>query len=178
MLFIPSSIISGLTFPGVVVHELSHLLFCRLFKVPVHEVCYFRMGNPAGYVIHGKPDKWTHQVLISVGPFIINTLLGAFLAFPSALRTFEFAESGTPIDAILMWLGVSIAMHAIPSRGDAKAIWATVNAGQVPYLAKLAVTPLLGLIYILSFGAVFWLDLIYGFSACLAIPKLLVNMLG
>ena len=44
-------LISLVTFPGVIVHEAAHLPFCRLRRMPVVEVCFFRVGNPAGYVI-------------------------------------------------------------------------------------------------------------------------------
>lgn len=47
MFFIPGQLIAALTFPGVIVHEMAHQLFCRLFRVAVLDVCYFRFG-PAG----------------------------------------------------------------------------------------------------------------------------------
>lgn len=74
-MFIPGIIISIITFPGVIVHELAHQLFCRWFKIPVFEVCYFRFENPIGYVIHEPAKKGYQTILISIGPFIINTIL-------------------------------------------------------------------------------------------------------
>ena len=178
MFFIPGSVISVLTFPGVVVHELAHQLFCRYLKIPVYQVCYFRVGNPAGYVIHAQTSRWVHQVLIGSGPFFLNSLLGGLFAFPSALRGFEFNGAGSVIDAILIWLGVSIAMHAIPSTGDAKSMWLAVSGQKAPVLAKLGVAPLIGIIYLLAIGSVFWLDLLYGVAVSLALPKLLVAVLA
>lgn len=175
MFFIPGIVISAVTFPGVVIHELAHQLFCRLFKIPVFQVCYFRFGNPAGYVVHGESENWIHQVLVSAGPFFLNSLLGALLAFPSALRTFEFDGAATALDGVLMWLGISIAMHAIPSTGDAKSMWAAVSGKKAPGVAKLFVAPVVGLIFILALGSVVWLDLIYGIGVSLAFPKLLVS---
>jgi len=177
MFFIPGSLISAITFPGVVIHELAHQLFCRFFNIPVFEVCYFRFGNPAGYVIHGESENWVHQVLVSAGPFFINSLLGALLTFPSALRIFEFNGATTPIDGVLMWFGISIAMHSIPSTGDAKSMWAAVSGKRVPIIAKLCVSPVVGLIFILSVGSVLWLDLLYGVAVSLALPKLIVAVL-
>ncbi|WP_374257273.1 hypothetical protein [Aquabacterium sp.] len=177
MLFLPGPVISALTFPGVVVHELAHQLFCRWFKIPVYEVCYFRFGNPAGYVVHAKPSKWGHSVLISAGPFFINSLLGAMLSLPSALRVFEFNGASSVLDGVLIWLGVSIAMHAIPSTGDAKSMWQAVSGNNASWLAKVLVAPIVGLIFVLSVGSIVWLDLIYGVGVSLAIPKALVAML-
>lgn len=51
MFFIPGELISILTFPGIIVHEFAHMLFCRIRKVAVFDACYFRVGNPAGFVI-------------------------------------------------------------------------------------------------------------------------------
>jgi hypothetical protein len=76
MFFIPGIAITMLTFPGVIVHELAHQLFCRLFKIPVFEVVYFQMKNPAGYVLHETPQSKWQTMMISVGPFVLNTLLG------------------------------------------------------------------------------------------------------
>ncbi len=178
MFFIPGSLIAAITFPGVVIHELAHQLFCRYFKIPVYQVCYFRFGNPAGYVVHGPSENWIQQVLVGAGPFFLNSLLGALLAFPSALRVFEFDGAASPMDIVLIWLGVSIAMHAIPSAGDAKAMWAAVSGKKASIFAKLGVAPIVGVIFLLALGSVVWLDLVFGIAISLALPKLLVIMLS
>lgn len=177
MFFIPGSIIAAFTFPGVVIHELAHYLFCRYFKVPVYQVCYFRFGNPAGYVIHQEPDNWLHNVLIAAGPFFLNSVLGAIISFPSALSVYEFDGHSPVADSVLVWLGVSIAMHAIPSTVDAKSMWQSVSGGGAPWLAKIVVAPVVGLIYVLSYGSIVWLNLIYGISVISALPKILVAAL-
>ena len=178
MFFVPGSLIAAITFPGVVIHELAHQLFCRYFKIPVYQVCYFRFGNPSGYVVHGQPGKWTHNVLVGAGPFFLNSVLGATLAFPSALRVFEFDGAASTLDGILIWLGVSIAMHAIPSTGDARSMWQAVSGDRASLLAKVTVAPVVGLIFVLALGSVVWLDLIYGIGVSLALPKLLVAALA
>jgi hypothetical protein len=178
MFFIPGTVVAALTFPGVVIHELAHQLFCRFLGIPVYEVCYFRFGNPAGYVIHAKPDKWIQQVLVSAGPFFMNSFLGSILSLPSALRVFEFEGAASPIDIILIWLGISIAMHAIPSTGDAKSMWSSVSAENAPVMAKFAVAPIVGIIYLLALGSVVWIDLLYGFGVSMVLPKLFVAALS
>jgi hypothetical protein len=137
-------------------------------------VCYFRLGNPAGYVIHAQTDNWVHQVLIGVGPFFLNSVLGALFTFPSALRIGGLSI----IELILTWLGVSIAMHAIPSTGDAKSMWLAVSGQQTSLLAKCVVAPIVGLIFLLALGSFVWLDLLYGIAVSLALPTLLVNVLA
>ncbi|WP_345949755.1 DUF3267 domain-containing protein [Mucilaginibacter sp. PAMB04274] len=104
-MFIPGILITLITFPGVIVHELAHQLFCRWFKVPVFKVVYMRVGNPAGYVLHEKVDNKWQNMMISVGPFIINTVLGALIALPAALPVFKF-DNPTPVDFLLIYLGI------------------------------------------------------------------------
>ena len=64
-------------------------------------------------------------MLISVGPFLVNTVIGAIVSFPAAIPVIKFG-AGDLLDYFLIWLGVSIAMHAIPSTGDAKSMWQSV----------------------------------------------------
>src|SRR6478752_1138976 len=106
-MIIPGFLITLLTFPGVIVHELAHQLFCRLYKVPVFEVVYIRMGNPAGYVLHEKPASKWHSIMISIGPFFVNTILGALIALPAALPVYSF-ENANIFHYVLIYLGVSI----------------------------------------------------------------------
>lgn len=74
MFFIPGWLIALITFPGVMVHELAHHFFCDLSRVPVFRICYYRVGNPAGYVIHGKTADLRANLLISVGPLFVNII--------------------------------------------------------------------------------------------------------
>jgi len=176
-MLIPGWFISIITFPGVIVHEIAHQFFCKVFRIAVLDVCYFRFGNPAGYVIHEAPRIVYQHLLIGIGPFIINSLLGALIAAPSAIPVLRF-EVGTPLDYLLIWLGVSIAMHSFPSAGDAKGMWEALWAKGTPALARLAGTPLVLLIYIGALGSMFWLDLVYGMVVAMFVPNVLVAMLA
>jgi hypothetical protein len=176
-MFIPGFLISILTFPGVIVHELSHQLFCRFYKVPVFQVVYFQLGNPAGYVVHEKTDNKWQTIMISAGPFVLNTLIGAIIAFPAALPVFVFDNAGL-LDYFLIYLGVSIAMHAFPSTGDANNIWSCLKEKDTSLWVKIFGYPLTVLIYIGSFGSVVWLDLLYGIGVAVGLPTLIVSTLA
>lgn len=177
-MFIPGFIIALVTFPGVIVHELAHLLFCRLARVAVLDVCYFRLGNPSGYVIHEVPKSVGMQVLIAIGPFIVNTLVGGIISMTAAIPALQFS-SGVWYDYLLIWLGISITMHAFPSTGDARSLWSSVwRRGGPPILTRLLVTPLVGLMFIGAFGSFIWLDLLYGIAVAMWVPKLLVGWLA
>lgn len=173
MFFVPGIIIQIITFPGVIVHELAHQLFCRLYKVPVFKVVYFQTANPTGYVIHEKTASPIQTIMISIGPFIINTLLGALISLPASMPVFDLNNAG-PLDYLLIYLGVSIAMHAFPSRGDAKNVLEIAKSPETPLWIRVLGYPIVGLIYVGSLGSFFWLDLIYGIGVAVGLPHLII----
>lgn len=178
-MIIPGFLISILTFPGIIVHEIAHQLFCRICGVAVLDVCYFKAGNPAGYVVHEIPKKPSTNILIGVGPFFVNSILGALIALPGAIPILIL--NGTVdygfFEIFLIWLGVSIAMHAFPSTGDAQSMWSAIKGPDSNLLTKIIGFPIVGLIYIGAFGSVVWLDLFYGIGVCGLIPNLILNIL-
>lgn len=176
-MFIPGFIITLVTFPGVIVHEFAHQLFCRLFKVPVFKVVYFKTGNPAGYVLHEAPQNKWQSIMISIGPFFVNTIIGAIIALPAALPVFRF-NTGNFLDYVLIYLGVSIAMHSFPSTGDANAIWQAIHQKQTKWWIKIVGYPVVGLIYAGSIGSFFWLDLLYGIAVAIGLPNLIISLLS
>jgi hypothetical protein len=172
---IPGELIALLTFPGVIIHEAAHMLFCKLGRVAVLDVCFFRFGNPAGYVVHEEPKKFSTAFLISVGPFIINSLVCILLCFPAfvPVRIFDRAD---PISYFLLWLGLSIGMHAFPSTQDANVLWHYARKASSNFhpLAILSL-PLVGIIYLANLGSIFWLDLLYGVAIGLMLPEYVFN---
>ena len=110
---IPGFIIALLTFPGVIVHELAHQFFCRLLKVPVFKVCYIRVGNPSGYVIHEHPHSPWKSLLIGYGPLLVNSIVGTLIAFPAVLAL-VYLNNGWWLDGLLIYLGFH--RHALVSQ--------------------------------------------------------------
>jgi hypothetical protein len=162
-------IIHMLTFPGVVVHEMAHVHFCRRYGVRVHKACYFRFGKPPGYVVHDTPDTAYQSIMVSVGPFIVNTVVGVLLA---VLSTFVW---GRFVEWCLIWLSVSISMHAFPSTGDANNMWRAIWSRRGSMLTRLFGTPLVGIVYLGALGSFFWLDLLYGVAIGIGIRYLVAS---
>jgi Putative zincin peptidase len=173
MFFIPGELISILTFPGIIVHEFAHMLFCRIRKVAVFDACYFRIGNPAGFVVHENTSNFTSTFLISMGPFFVNTLLCLLICLP-AYMPIKFFNIEHPLSYFLIWLGVSIGMHAIPSNQDAKNVF---NQAKEKIKDKniLAIVsfPIVGLIYVFNILRFIWADLFYGVAIGIGIPALI-----
>jgi hypothetical protein len=178
---IPGFVISWFTFPGVIVHELGHAIFCRLFGLKIYEVCYFRfataMGQPSGYVVHERSKSPWQDMVVAVGPFIVNTIVGAVLAAPAAIPLFRFG-SGDFLDYLMAWIGLSVAMHAFPSTGDAQSVWHSVVKGNTALPLKIIAVPLVGLVYAGALGSMFWLDLLYGVAIAGLLPNLIVKLLA
>lgn len=172
---IPGIIIATLTFPGVIVHELAHQLFCRLLRVPVYDVKYFQIENPCGYVIHEATDDPRKSFFIGIGPFLVNTLLGALVIAPAAVELIRFQDLGNPLNLLLGWLGFSILIHAFPSTGDAQALIDQILKNKGTRLwVKILVAPVIGLIYLGALGSMVWLDFIYAIGIAMLISALLV----
>lgn len=172
---IPGQIISIVTFPGVAVHELAHQICCRICKIPVYDVKYFRIGNPCGYVVHEPTDNPWKNLLTGVGPFLFNTIIGMLVTLPAYVRVLGLSSETTNFFyLILYWLGISILMHSFPSTGDAKSLITSVLKNEnVNILAKIVTAPVIGLIYLGAIGSVFWLDLIYAVAMSAVLPNIL-----
>ena len=177
MFFIPGFLVSVATFPGVIVHEAAHMLFCRLGGLAVLDVCFFRVGNPAGYVIHEETDNFNTAFLVSVGPLIVNSILCVVFCFPAFVPVRVFGRPD-PLSYVLLWLGISIGMHAFPSTHDAKNVWRLARR-QVRTLKPLVLLsfPLVVAIYAANILSVVWFDYFYGFALGILLPEYLFQHL-
>jgi len=159
-----------LTFPGVIVHEMAHTLLCRLTRTRVIKVRLFRLGNPAGYVVHEKPRGAWKNIFIGTGPFFVNTLAGLLIALSAALLPDRAGTTSVVMHAVLIWLAISVVMHSFPSTGDAGSIWAMVCDRGCPLAVKVAAVPVAGFIYLGALGSRLWLDLLYAAVVAIGVP--------
>jgi hypothetical protein len=172
MLFGLGYLISLITFPGIVIHEIAHRFFCDLTGTPVYEVRYFKaFGNPAGYVIHGEPDSLGASFAISMGPLLINTLLCIIFCFPYTINS-NLGGTDQSAFMVLYWVGISAGMHAFPSNQDAKSFSEHVKRNHSVWL-YLSVLPLRVLIFIANLLSIFWLDIVYAVLVANSLPSLI-----
>lgn len=156
-IYIPAKLVALLTFAGVIVHEIAHKFFCDLAKVPVYKVCYFRYDNPSGYVEHAPVKDIKSSFLISVGPFIVNSILCAVLTFPAVFPTTILSvEDRSVVFSILMWLGISIGTNAFNGGQAMVEFLSLVKENSVSRGLTLGVRLL-----ILVIKAINWLDGVY-----------------
>ncbi len=174
---IPGFVIAITTFPGVIVHEAAHMFFCKVRHVAVLDFCFFRIGNPAGYVIHEEIGDFNTAFLVCTGPLFINSLLCILICFPAFMpvRMFQIEHY---LSYFLLWLGVSIGMHAFPSTHDANNLFhhAKKAAKSLNPLALLSF-PLVLLIYLANVLSMFWADYLYGIAIGLLLPEFIFRWL-
>lgn len=174
-MLIPGFLISIITFPGVIIHELAHAIFCKLMRIPIYDIKYFQFKNPVGYVMHEPTDKPIKSLLISVGPFLINTILGILIMMPVSISLIKFKEQGNLVNIFLGWIGISILMHAFPSIGDAESLkQSVIKNDEVSLIFKIITFPIIGLIYIGALGSMVWLDLFYAVIVSMISSNLII----
>lgn len=159
------------TAPGVVAHEFAHALACKLTGTRIHDVCWFRLGDPAGYVVHDRAASATAGALIGLAPIFVNAALGAAISYRPAHKLLGGAPWSWG-DWALAWLGFVVALRAFPSRADAKAMWDAARAARFGWFKAILVAPLWLLVQLLSLGARVWLDAAFALIVCFAAPAL------
>lgn len=98
--------------PGVIVHEMSHMIACWLTGTPVVEVNFWT--ETGGHVVHHKPRNPLVQPIISLAPFLVGITLIALLG---QSLTGEWWLIAVKFVVILI-----IAATLAPSRADAVAM--------------------------------------------------------
>src|SRR3989338_2083067 len=155
---IPGWLISVFTFPGIIIHEWAHKKFCEWLGVLVHQVKYFRFGNPAGYVLHEEPKTYKQTFWVSTGPLIINSTVAIFLGFLASI-----INSESIMWYFLLWTALSSGMHSFPSDHDMSHISKFTKSkikdgGSIFYYLAF---PFVWLIWIANKLKFFWWDLAY-----------------
>ena len=171
MIFIPflGTVMAILTFPGVILHEIAHRFFCDVTKTPVLEVKYFGISqkNTFGHVIHKQAYGLRTNILIDLGPFIINNLVACFLATP--LGIISGMGSGSVFEVIeifliigLMWLSFSCAYNSFPSSVDVSNLTDYINGYHSIFIQTLYL-PFRLIFFIQRILSIFWFDAIWAF---------------
>ena len=164
-----------LTFPGVIVHEMAHKFFCDITKTPVYKVRYFKYGgDPVGYVQHAPSKDLKSCFWISIGPLLINTILCALLTFPAIFPIFILSVTGyNSIFLFLLWIGLSIGMHAFPSNQDMEELLEMIKNNETPHSALgFAARAFAILLEGTNYLRAHWIDLLYAILVSWFLPWL------
>ena len=169
--------------PGVIIHELSHHIFCIIFNAKVIDVCYYNFRESSGYVNYLRTKHLYRDVLISTAPFFLNSLLSALVAYPTVINKLSITglDSLNWQDILRIIISISIGMNAIPSNQDGLNIWNSLGDSDMNFLlkmsAKIIISPLILIIFLINFGSSYLkIDLLYGICVCFIGPKLIENI--
>ena len=169
--------------PGVIIHELSHHIFCIIFSAKVIDVCYYNFKDSSGYVLHEQPKHLYQNLLISTSPFLKNSFIAGLVAYPTIINKLSTLGllSLNWQDFLRIIFSISIGMNAIPSKGDGLSLWYSVGDSDMNFLlkfsAKIIIAPLVLIIFLINFGASYLkIDLLYGVCVCFIGPKLIKNI--
>lgn len=157
-----------LTFPGVILHELVHAIMCKIFGIQIQEICYLRYGKPAGYIIHSPCNGFLSQFCITIGPLVVNSLLGGYLGY----KYIHLIPNGPLFEKIFfVWLGVSFLVHSFPSVSDVKNFHKVLK--KESELIQLVNMPVLLTLYVIAHSAFFWVELGYAWVVVFYLPTFL-----
>jgi hypothetical protein len=108
-------------YPGVVIHELSHILFCVLLGARIKKFQLFDSGS--GYVEYASKDRSvTRDFLISVAPLLVG---GALLYLALKLLSVDY---GYLIKILMIYVCFSVFLSMFPSRKDLlNALWVYIG---------------------------------------------------
>lgn len=95
--------------PGVVVHEIAHMIGCVLTGTPVEAFSFWSQSG--GHVVHHKPKYAFLQPIISLAPIPVGIFLLLFLVR-------QLSWQNTVVSLISLTLMVSIAGTLAPSTAD------------------------------------------------------------
>ena len=144
------------------------------------KVCYLRLGNPLGYVLHEQPEYAVHHIMVAAAPFFVSTAAALAVSLLASLcaaspATAEFRDLAVPVGA---WLSFSLALHAFPSSGDGDALWKDVTSPGVSFSAKLLLVPAAGLIRLCQAGDAVWFHALFAMGVVALPPLMLIALLG
>ncbi|MFH0906488.1 MAG: hypothetical protein V1824_04080 [archaeon] len=143
-----SYFISILFFPGIIIHELAHIIACLILGVKIHSVNLLSFDG--GYVAH-EESKSYKTVVIALFPFIFNILIailiGAYLVY----------IENNYIKGILSWIAISSLFYAFPSSQDSANVYESIKRSYtkrqsiIMWFIKIMLLPITILILVFSF---------------------------
>ena len=111
-----NAVVTIAIFPGILSHEIAHLLACYVFGVEVHHGPSFSVFTDSVSLDHEPVNSFLADFGIAVAPFVVNTAL-VVVALAGMKRV-----SGTSNAVVFLWLAVCFALTAAPSESDTRSL--------------------------------------------------------
>ena len=165
-----ATLLTIVTFPGVVVRVAVQLAMCRIFKLAIFEVRFLQLKPPFGYVHYERSERFFEEACVTLGPFLFNSTLCLLFCAAAYLPMWEL-KIFDPLGYLFYWLGLSLGMHALPLRGDLRHFWrVTAAAAKRGNPLAIVAFPLLAAIRLVDLGRLLLADMAYGVALGLLLP--------
>lgn len=108
---------------GVIIHEFSHYIMCKLLSVEIYTWSLFTVPDNKGdefifgYFEYETPSNYRQTLLINTAPLYVNTSIGLLLFY-----TIDIFSYSTGVSYIILFIIISIFAKALPSIGDVENI--------------------------------------------------------
>lgn len=152
----------AILFPGIVLHELSHVLLCLITFSPIKKIQFF--SKTGGFVIHGGSKiPILGDFLISIAPLISGLLI--FYLF-----SLKFIDASVAFKVFIGYLEVAILITMTPSAQD-------IKSSALMYIALLATIVILIVGKVMIFNISPGILSVMYFCLCLLIVVNLIVMI-
>jgi|WetSurMetagenome_2_1015567.scaffolds.fasta_scaffold391083_1 hypothetical protein len=156
-----NNVLINSTFPGTILHELSHEIICYIRNIKVIRVRYFQinsMDRKIGFVEHEAPTRLIDSFLISFSPLL---LIPISILLYSLIIIFKNVF-GMWSQLIIIWLAFSIGSQSLPSKRDLDNIYyKCIYHLQLKEYSSLIYLPVIHAAYICSSLTVVWFNYIF-----------------
>ena len=176
-MFIPRNIISLLTFPGIILKNISYKMMCKIYKREVFEVSYFSLENEGrGYVSYSMAERNIDNILFYLSSFFMNTIIGMLTGMPTAILM--VSERRVDVFTLtLLWLSISIVMNAFPDEEDSELIWKMTDIKEIGLVKSILIYPITGFIKMASVLTWTLFDLFYAVFLIILTPNLINELI-
>lgn len=171
-MFIPGQLVTLLTFPGVVMHEITHRFMCDVLGISVYDINYFSINNSrAGYVYHHKTDTVIQSLLIGFAPLLINSFFCMLFTLPYSSSLSVTGDGISYYGSMLLWwVGMSMGINAFPSNQDVDNVLTTVEEQNIHIVIHQLCFLICGLMKFFNCLRFVFLDVVYAFVISFILP--------
>jgi hypothetical protein len=147
--------IHAIGLPAVVFRTSIQLTLIYRSGLTIDEAVFFRLDDPAAYVVYETPPSLSTALAIAFVPTVVLLGLALICLWPALTPRSVLHLPLSMLTALQLWLGISLAAHALPNHEEAQPVADQARArlekadpvGLVSYL------PALGVAFMTRFGS-------------------------
>lgn len=129
--------------PAVVVRTTIQLLIAHRAGLTIEQTTFFRVDDPAGYVVYEAPPRLSTALAVAWIPGVVMAVLSLICLIPALVPHRVLMLPTTPMTWLQIWLGLAFAAHVFPAYEEAGPLaeQARVGVKNADPIAVLCVVP-------------------------------------